>query len=165
MIKLGFSLLTAFLLFSPAQATQVNSRLCALGYDKRDFLLRVPTSTETALLFTTLDKPCLGPVIIRLSVATAVYPGSFVKVTLRARCTATGGYANSCTQGQLIHPLGNVANLAGNTGGLWETHSYEFIIEHQKPGIWKYELMLNADRDGGKGFVRERTMVVEAFPE
>ena len=165
MAKFVLSLLAATALFPPAQATQVNPRACALGYDKRNFLLRVPAAADEILLFTVLDKPCLGPVIIRLAAATAIYPGSSARITLRARCTATGGYANPCTQGQLIHPIGNIARLAGNTGGLWETHSYEFIIEHQKQGIWKYELLLNADRDGSKGFVRERTMVVEAYPE
>ena len=162
---MAFMAVAGIALSASASATQISPKICAIGYDKRDFVVDVPTTSDTALMFTTIDKPCEGPVLVRLTVTTSVQKGSSVKVTLRARCSRTNGYANACAVGQLIYPLGNEAILSANVGPKWETHSYEFIIEHQKPGRWKYELMLDPDNSAATGKVGARTMVVEAHPD
>lgn len=167
MCRLAFVFLVAIAMFTPASATQINPTICAIGYDKRGVSLEVPKSTDTVLMFVILDKPCDGPVIVRFAVTTATKRNSVVTVTvtLRARCMETGGYTNPCAVGRLLYPLGNVAYLTANAGARRETHSYEFVIEHQKAGKWKYDLMLAADPGDGIGHIGSRTMVVEAHPE
>jgi hypothetical protein len=165
-IKASLPVLTLLLAASAsAEATQISPAVCAMGYDKRDFVVEVANNAEASLMFTILDKPCTGPVLARFGTTTAVEAGSNVSITFRARCMATNGYANACTPGQVMKPMGNFVTLVNTTSNRWETHSYEFIIEHQKPGQWKYELMIEPDKTAAHAFVKTRTMVVEAHPE
>jgi hypothetical protein len=165
MKKLALFVLPGMLFTIPALATQIDPAICALGYDKRDFKLEVPKSIDAPLMFTVLDKPCDGPVLIRFTTETFTDGTRNIKVTLRTRCMVDSAYVDGCIPGQLLYPQGNVASLVVGTQGGRTSHSFEFIIEHQTRGKWKYELMLNADHKDGKGYVRNRSMVVEAHHE
>jgi hypothetical protein len=114
-------------LLAPASATQLNRNICAIGYDKRGFTLDVPKTSESALMFTILDKPCDGPALVRFVVTAVIEKDAEVTVTLRARYMETGGYANACPVGGLMYPLGNIAYLTGNVSTRRETHSYDSL--------------------------------------
>jgi hypothetical protein len=165
-MKKFFCLVVAgWMMSTSAAATQIDPAMYALGFDKRDFKLNVPKFIDAAFLFTVLDKPCERPVLIRFTAETITDGTRNIKVTLRTRCMIDSTYVDGCIPGQLLYPQGNVARLAVGIQSGRTTHSFEFIVEHQTRGKWKYELMLNADQKDGKGYVRNRSMVVEAQSE
>ena len=142
-------------------------RVCKTGFDIRpDSHPRddaSPGGTEPAATVD-MDKSCRGAVLVRFAASLALPAGDdTISATAIARCVGHGGYANACSEGDVLIgvPDDNGVQRTAGSGSGKPVRAAQWIYSDLKPGVWKFSD--RPEKTGGDVTLHGRSLSVLAF--
>jgi hypothetical protein len=136
---------------------------CRLGVDT-DTNVVTPAFAGTVVSSVSITKTCQGVVVGQFTSETdgsGASANDFLRLSMRATCTATGGLTNPCTVGQVVFAQPDNARLSNNLQAEIETRGMDAVFPNLRRGVWRFDAIVAGD--GAIAQMISRTFHVEAF--
>jgi hypothetical protein len=136
---------------------------CRTGVDT-DGGIVTPAFGGTVVSSVSITKTCPGIVVGQFTTETdgsGTSATDFLRVSLRATCTSTGGLSNPCTVGEVVFAQPDNMRLDNDVQGEIETRGANAVFPNIRRGVWRFDAIVAGD--GTIAQVIQRTFHVEAF--